>query len=82
MKLVAPKITSQTAKVYTLSRSAVDAHRRHPPGKVLTGFCISQLWSYITWLLVYAVTWAYMKVPTKDLQVVYLQFVFPHIGQY
>ena len=35
MKLVAPKIMSQTAKVYTLSRSAVDAHRRHPPGKVL-----------------------------------------------
>ena len=24
------------------------------------------------------VTWAYMKVPTKDLQVVYLQFVSPH----
>ena len=45
----------------------------------LTGFCISQLWSYITWLLVYAVTWAYKEVPTKDLQVVYLQFVFsPH----
>ena len=28
----------------------------------LTGFCISQLWSYITWLLVYAVTWACKKV--------------------
>ena len=40
------------------------------------------VWSYITWLLVYAVAWAYKKVLTKDLQVVYLQFVFPHIGQY
>ena len=39
----------------------------------LTGICISQLQSYIT------VPWAYMgKVPTKDLRVVYLQFVSPH----
>ena len=72
----------QSYPALTFSQSMVSTAPCRTVRVCLTGFCISQLWSYITWLLVHAVTWAYKKVPTEDLQVVYLQFVFPHIGKY
>ena len=66
-----PSLTFSQSMDYTAPRSTVRV--------CLTGFCISQLWSYITWLLHSTVAWVYMgKVPTKDLQVVYLQFVSQH----
>ena len=40
----------------------------------------TNFWSYDTWLLNSTVPWEYTKVPTKDLRVVYLQFVYPTSG--
>ena len=64
----------QSYPTLTFSQSMVSTA---PCRTVRQVFCISQLWSYITWLL-NTVTWAYTKVPTKDPQVVYLQFVPSH----
>ena len=63
-----PSLTFSQSMEYTAPRSTVQVFVFHNYGLTLPGYLNN------------TVTWAYMKVPTKDPQVVYIQFVFPQSG--